>query len=81
MGQAAYGYSISKNISNTLVYSVGMYLAINNKKKKKPIKIKLQPLQPPIRPKKHRKPWPKKLPIPARPMDNQLSITSISMSM
>jgi outer membrane protein OmpA-like peptidoglycan-associated protein len=40
MGQAAYGYSISKNISNTLVYSVGMYLAINNKKKKKSDKDK-----------------------------------------
>lgn len=40
MGQAAYGYSISKNIANTLMYSVGMYLPINNKKKKKADKDK-----------------------------------------
>jgi len=40
MGQAAYGYSVSKNINNTLMYSVGMYLAINNKKKKKADKDK-----------------------------------------
>ncbi|MDF2192171.1 OmpA family protein [Paraflavitalea sp. CAU 1676] len=40
LGQAAYGYSVSKNISNTIMYSVGMYLAINNKKKKKSDKDK-----------------------------------------
>ncbi|AXY77771.1 OmpA family protein [Paraflavitalea soli] len=40
MGQAAYGYSVSKNIANTLMYSVGMYLPINNKKKKKADKEK-----------------------------------------
>jgi outer membrane protein OmpA-like peptidoglycan-associated protein len=40
MGQAAYGYSVSKNIANTLMYSVGMYLPINNKKKKKADKDK-----------------------------------------
>lgn len=42
LGQAAYGYSVSKNISNTLMYSVGMYLAINNKKKKKADKEKAE---------------------------------------
>lgn len=40
MGQAAYGYSVSKNMANTLVYSVGMYIGINNKKKKKSDKDK-----------------------------------------
>lgn len=40
IGQAAYGYSVSKNIANTLMYSVGMYLPINNKKKKKAEKDK-----------------------------------------
>ena len=34
MGQAAYGYSVSKNIANTMMYSVGMYLPINSKKHK-----------------------------------------------
>ncbi|WP_276485026.1 OmpA family protein [Paraflavitalea pollutisoli] len=40
MGQAAYGYSVSKNMANTLMYSVGMYIGINNKKKKKSDKDK-----------------------------------------
>lgn len=40
MGQAAYGYSISKNMANTLMYSVGMYIGINSKKKKKSDKDK-----------------------------------------
>ena len=40
MAQAAYGYSVSKNISNTLMYSLGVYLPINNKKKKKADKDK-----------------------------------------
>jgi outer membrane protein OmpA-like peptidoglycan-associated protein len=34
-GQAAYGYSVDKNIANTMMYTVGMYLPINNKKSKK----------------------------------------------
>jgi outer membrane protein OmpA-like peptidoglycan-associated protein len=33
-GQAAYGYSVSKNIANTMMYSVGMYLPINTRKSK-----------------------------------------------
>jgi outer membrane protein OmpA-like peptidoglycan-associated protein len=35
LGQAGYGYSVSKNIANTMMYSVGMYLPINNKKSKR----------------------------------------------
>jgi outer membrane protein OmpA-like peptidoglycan-associated protein len=31
-GQAAYGYSVNKNIANTMMYSVGMYLPINTRK-------------------------------------------------
>jgi outer membrane protein OmpA-like peptidoglycan-associated protein len=34
MGQAGYGYALGKNISNTLIYNVGFYLPIKNKKKK-----------------------------------------------
>ena len=34
-GQAAYGYSVNKNIANTMMYSVGMYLPINNRKSRK----------------------------------------------
>ncbi len=34
-GQAAYGYAVSSNIAPTVIYSVGMYLPLNNKKKKK----------------------------------------------
>jgi outer membrane protein OmpA-like peptidoglycan-associated protein len=34
-GQVMYGYAISKNISNTTMYSVGVYLPIKNKKWKK----------------------------------------------
>lgn len=33
--QAAYGYSVSKNISNTLMYSLGIYFPMKNKKSKK----------------------------------------------
>lgn len=40
MGQAAYGYSISKTTANSLNYSIGFYLGINNKKKKKADKEK-----------------------------------------
>lgn len=40
MGQAAYGYSISKTTANSLNYSIGLYLGINNKKKKKADKEK-----------------------------------------
>lgn len=35
LGQAQYGYAISKTMTNTLMYSVGMYIGINNKKRKK----------------------------------------------
>ncbi len=34
-GLASYGYAVSKNIAPTMVYSMGMYLPLNNKKKKK----------------------------------------------
>ena len=34
-GQAAYGYSVSNNIANTMMYTVGMYLPINSRKSKK----------------------------------------------
>lgn len=34
-GQAAYGYAVNKNIANTMMYSVGMYLPINNRKSRK----------------------------------------------
>jgi outer membrane protein OmpA-like peptidoglycan-associated protein len=34
MGQIAYGYAVSKNIANTTMYSVGIYIPIANKKKK-----------------------------------------------
>lgn len=40
MAQAAYGYSVSKTISNTLMYSMGVYIGINNKKRKKAEKDK-----------------------------------------
>lgn len=33
-GQVAYGYAISKSISNTTMYSVGIYIPIKNKKQK-----------------------------------------------
>jgi outer membrane protein OmpA-like peptidoglycan-associated protein len=35
LGQAQYGYAISKNMANTLMYSVGLYIGINYKKHKK----------------------------------------------
>lgn len=35
MGQITYGYAVSKNVSNTTMYSVGVYLPIKNKKQKK----------------------------------------------
>jgi len=35
MGQVTYGYAVSKNVSNTTIYSVGVYLPIKNKKQKK----------------------------------------------
>jgi outer membrane protein OmpA-like peptidoglycan-associated protein len=35
LAQAQYGYAVSKNMANTLMYSVGMYIGINNKKRKK----------------------------------------------
>jgi outer membrane protein OmpA-like peptidoglycan-associated protein len=35
LGQAQYGYAVSKNMANTLMYSLGVYLPINNKKHKK----------------------------------------------
>lgn len=35
LAQAQYGYAISKTMTNTLVYSLGMYIGINNKKRKK----------------------------------------------
>jgi len=34
LGQLTYGYAVSKNISNTTMYSVGVYLPIKNKKQK-----------------------------------------------
>ncbi len=34
MGQITYGYAVSKNISNTTMYSMGIYIPINNKKHK-----------------------------------------------
>ncbi|HXB92809.1 MAG TPA: OmpA family protein [Puia sp.] len=34
MGQITYGYAVSKNISNTTMYSLGIYIPINNKKHK-----------------------------------------------
>jgi len=34
MGQAAYGYSVSKNIANTMMYTLCLYVPINHKKKK-----------------------------------------------
>lgn len=34
MGQIAYGYAVNKNISNTTMYSLGVYLPIKNKKQK-----------------------------------------------
>ncbi|HTE08781.1 MAG TPA: OmpA family protein [Flavitalea sp.] len=33
-GQGAYGYSLSKNIANTIVYSVGVYIPFRTKKQK-----------------------------------------------
>jgi outer membrane protein OmpA-like peptidoglycan-associated protein len=35
MGQAAYGYGVSKNIANTVMYNLCLYVPINHKKKKK----------------------------------------------
>lgn len=35
MGQFMYGYALSKNMSNTTMYSLGVYLPIKNKKSKK----------------------------------------------
>ena len=32
LGQITYGYGLSKNISNTTMYSLGIYIPINNKK-------------------------------------------------
>ena len=32
LGQITYGYGLSKNISNTTMYSMGIYIPINNKK-------------------------------------------------
>lgn len=34
-GQGAYGYAISKNIANTLMYSLGIYIPLKSKKEKK----------------------------------------------
>jgi len=34
LGQLTYGYAVSKNISNTTMYSLGIYLPIKNKKQK-----------------------------------------------
>jgi outer membrane protein OmpA-like peptidoglycan-associated protein len=34
LGQISYGYALSKSISNTTMYSVGVYIPINSKKKK-----------------------------------------------
>jgi outer membrane protein OmpA-like peptidoglycan-associated protein len=34
MGQITYGYGVSKNISNTTMYGLGVYIPINNKKHK-----------------------------------------------
>ncbi|WP_158559268.1 OmpA family protein [Deminuibacter soli] len=39
LGQAAYGFKVNQNISNTMIYSLGVYLPISNKKlqpRKKP---------------------------------------------
>jgi outer membrane protein OmpA-like peptidoglycan-associated protein len=52
-GQAAYGYSVSKNIANTMMYSVGMYLPINNKKSRKKQESEENTVQ--EKPKKERK--------------------------
>jgi outer membrane protein OmpA-like peptidoglycan-associated protein len=38
LAQAGYGFAVSKTIANTMVYSTGIYFAINNKKKKKTLK-------------------------------------------
>jgi len=35
MGQAAYGYAVTKNIANTVMYNLCLYVPINHKKKKK----------------------------------------------
>ncbi|MDR3715731.1 MAG: OmpA family protein [Puia sp.] len=35
MGSVAYGYALSKSIAPTMIYNLGVYLPINNKKKKK----------------------------------------------
>jgi outer membrane protein OmpA-like peptidoglycan-associated protein len=37
IAQAGYGFPVSKTIANTMIYSAGFYLAINNKKKKKTV--------------------------------------------
>jgi outer membrane protein OmpA-like peptidoglycan-associated protein len=34
MGQAAYGYGVTKNIANTIMYNLCLYVPINHKKKK-----------------------------------------------
>jgi outer membrane protein OmpA-like peptidoglycan-associated protein len=34
VGQIAYGYAVTKNIANTTLYSVGIYIPVGNKKKK-----------------------------------------------
>jgi outer membrane protein OmpA-like peptidoglycan-associated protein len=34
MGQVAYGYALTKNIANTTMYSLGIYIPIKNKKSK-----------------------------------------------
>jgi outer membrane protein OmpA-like peptidoglycan-associated protein len=34
LGQITYGYAVSKNISNTTMYSLGIYIPIKNKKQK-----------------------------------------------
>ena len=34
LGQITYGYGLSKNISNTTMYSMGIYIPLNNKKHK-----------------------------------------------
>jgi outer membrane protein OmpA-like peptidoglycan-associated protein len=35
LAEAGYGFPVSKTIANTMIYSAGFYLALNNKKKKK----------------------------------------------
>lgn len=35
LGQMSYGYALSKNIANTTMYAIGIYLPIKNNKKKK----------------------------------------------